>query len=107
MIFIPEGFTLSSQDKDINVEILGNTESTLLNSAEADLQVTIKTFVVTDVEKDEIRERLVGKAIGEAEKMLGGIKNIKTYELEMSPNIPFLQKLPQNPENIKVEIEKE
>lgn len=105
--FVPEDFILSTKDKDITVEVLGNSDGTVLTSTKADLQVTIKSSVVPDIEEEEIKKDLLGTSTKEAEKILGGIKNIKTYELTISPNIPLLQRLPQNEENISIEIEKE
>lgn len=104
---IPEGYTLSSQDKEIKVEVLGNTETTVTSTTEADIQVTIKAFVITIIEQEELVAQLVGKPIEDAQKILGGIKNIQTYELNVSPSIPFLQKMPSNPENINLTIEKQ
>ncbi len=104
---IPEGYTLSSQDKEIKVEVLGNSETTVASATEADIQVTIKAFVITIIEQDDLIAQLLGKPIEEAQKILGGIKNIQTYELNVSPNIPFLQKMPTNPENINLTIEKQ
>ncbi len=104
---IPDGYTLSSQDKEIKVEVLGNTETTVASTDEADIQVTIKAFVITIIEQDDLTAQMVGKPIEEAQKILGGIKNIQTYELNVSPSIPFLQKMPTNPENINLTIEKQ
>lgn len=105
--FIPEGYELSSQDMDLNVEILGNTETTVLSGSESDLQVTIKTFVIVKIDKEDIRNKLVDKTTSEAQRILGGIQNIETYEIEVNNKLPFLQKLPKNTENITVEIKRE
>ncbi len=105
--FIPEGYVLSAQDKEIEVEILGNADTTVLNDTEADLQVTIKTFVIPDINEDELKQNLVGKSLTDAQNMLSEIRNITTYELHMSPNIPLLQKLPRNPDKIMIEIERQ
>ena len=105
--FVPEGFVLSTKDRDIKVEILGNSDSAILSDTESDLQVTIKTFVVTDIQQDTLINELLGKSLSDAERVLGGIKNIQTYELEIVPNIPILQKMPSIPEKIILVIEKE
>lgn len=105
--FVPQDFVLSTQDKDIKVEVLGNSDGTILTSTKADLQVTIKSYVVPDIDEKEVKKDLLGKTTKEAQKILGGIKNIKTYELIISPNIPFFQRFPQNEENISIEIKKE
>jgi hypothetical protein len=104
---VPEGFTLSSQDRSISVEILGNSDSTVLNSAEADLQVTIKAFVIPDLKEDELKDELAGKDMEEATRVLGGIKTVSTYEITMNPSIPFISKLPKDPEKINVVVERD
>lgn len=103
---IPSGYELSNQDKEINVEVLGNTDSTVSSPEEADLQVTIKAFVITIVEQEMLKEELVDKSLEDAQKLLGGIKNIQTYELEVTPNIPFLQRMPRNKDKITVTIQR-
>lgn len=103
---IPEGYELSSQDKEINAESLGNSDTTVASTTEADLQVTIKAFVIPIVEQEELRKQLIGISIPEAQRIVGGIKNIQNYELSVSPNIPFLQKMPRNIENINVTIQR-
>ncbi|KKS20553.1 MAG: hypothetical protein UU77_C0024G0009 [candidate division WWE3 bacterium GW2011_GWC1_41_7] len=102
--FIPDGYVISEKERDTNVEVLGNSDSTVLNPTEADLQVTLKAYVVPNVEEDKLKEDLKGKGIGEAQKILGGIRNINTYELHINPNIPLLARIPTNTENISVEI---
>ncbi|MFC1622245.1 hypothetical protein ACFL13_02625, partial [Patescibacteria group bacterium] len=83
--FIPEGFILSDKERIINVEILGNTAQTFLNSYEADIQVTLKTFVVPDISEDNLKEELKGKSVSEAQKILGAVRNVKNYEFSLSP----------------------
>jgi hypothetical protein len=105
--FVPDGFELSDETPEINVEILGNTDATTLTSQLADLQVTMKSYVLPEIDEDSIKEELVGKSVGEAEKILGGVRNMKTYSLNISPNIPFFSKLPSNIENISVTVERD
>ncbi|MBP7928067.1 hypothetical protein KAZ57_02885 [Patescibacteria group bacterium] len=105
--FIPEGFVLSDKDRETSVEILGNTATTKLTAIEADIQVTLKTFVVPDISEDSVKTDLAGKSIKDAEKVLGSIRNIKSYELNISPHIPFLEKVPKNKDHIELTIERE
>jgi len=102
--FVPDGFVISSKERDVNVEILGNSDTTVLNSTEADIQVTLKTYVVPDVQEDKLKDELKGKGLSEAQKILGGIRNVKTYELNIDPKIPLLTRMPSNTENISVEV---
>jgi hypothetical protein len=105
--FIPEDFVISEQDREIKVEVLGNSDGTILSSTEADLQVTVKTFVVPLIDEDSLREDLVGKSPSEAERVLGGIGNVESYSLRISPNIPFLRRVPSDTSRIDIVIDKE
>ncbi len=105
--FVPDGFELSEDDREINVEVLGNTDATTLATTQADLQVTLKSFVIPKVDKAKVKEELTGVKLSEAEKILGGIRNVKTYELNLNPNIPLLSRMPSNAENISIDLEKD
>ena len=105
--YVPDGYELSGEERQLTVEILGNSDSTVLSPSEADVQVTIKTFVRVKIDEDEIKKSLIGKKLSEAEKTIGGIKNIKNYEIVVSPNIPFLSRIPSNKSNIQIEVKRE
>jgi len=105
--FVPENFVLSSKEKEVNVEVLGNSETTVLNSDKADLQITIKTFVVPDITEDSIKEMIKGKSSKEAEEILGGVKNIRTYSINLDSVIPIFKSIPTNTDNINIIIERE
>ncbi len=104
---VPEEYVLTDKEPETNVEILGNSDSTILSSEEADIQVTVKTFVITDIKEDELKDKLKGKNLDEAQKILGEIRNVSTYELKIDPNIPLVSKVPAKTENIVIEIETE
>jgi len=105
--FIPEGFVLSNKERVLSVEILGNAGTTVLSSNEADIQVTLKTFVVPDINEDTLKGKLVGKKISEAQRILGSIRNVKSYELNLSPRIPLFDKIPKDEDRISITIERE
>jgi len=105
--FVPEGFVLSTKERIVNVEVLGNTETTVLSAAEADLQVTLKTFVVTDISEEIIKQALMGKSPKDAEKYLGSIRNVKTYELSINPRIPLFDFIPKDASRIIINLERE
>ena len=102
---IPEGFVLSEKDREVNIEVLGNSTSSILSSTEADLQVTLKAQVVPDIKEESLKEQLQGKGSKEVEKILGSVKNVKSYEFKLSPSIPFFQKVPKNVRKINISIE--
>lgn len=106
--FVPQGFVLSSKEREVNIEVLGASTNSTLSSTEADLQVTLKTFIVPDISEDSIKDELKGKTVEEAQKVLGSVKNIKTFEFKMSKSwLPLFNKVPTNPEQIKVIIERQ
>lgn len=105
--FVPEGFVIYSKERVVNVEILGETEITTLTDVFADIQVTLKTFVVPDISADTIKENLLGKSVDDAQKYLGSVRNVKTYELNLSPRIPFFDNIPNDKNRILVQLERE
>lgn len=105
--FVPEGFILSDKERSVSVEVLGNSDATILNSQEADLQVTLRTFVVPNVTEQWVKDELAGKDQVEAQKILGTIRSIKTYGLDIKPRIPLFDKVPTDKDRIIVKIERE
>lgn len=104
---IPQGFVLSAQDREVKVEVLGNSTSSILNSKEADLQVTLKTLVIPDIKEEDIKNSLKGKSPEEATKILGAIKNVNSLEFNLKPVLPFFQKVPNDLKRITVTIVKQ
>lgn len=104
--FIPEGYTLSSKEMSINAEVLGTTEKTVLSPTKADLQVTIKTYVITDIKEEDVKKSLSGKSLKDGQAILDKIQNINNYSVNIGPNMPFLKNFPRNIENINVEIKR-
>lgn len=105
--FVPNGYKLADQNREVNVEILGNSDDTVLSSSEADLQVTLKTFVIPDISPDKVITDITGKKLDEANSILNSIRNVKSSEIYISPNIPLYRRMPPNRENITVEIKLE
>lgn len=104
---VPENFVLSSQDKEIKAEVLGKSTNSVLSSAEADIQVTLKAFVVPDIKEEEVKNRLKGKTYKEAQEVIGSIKNVNSYEFSITPAVPFFKKTPSNIERIDVILVRE
>ncbi len=69
--YIPEGYEVRGADKSLKVTVLGNTDSTILNSQEADLQVTAKTQVVPVIDEVELKKELAGKKLVDASESVG------------------------------------
>jgi len=104
---IPNNYVLSSQNREVNVEVLGKSTNSVLSSTVADIQVTLKTFVVPDIKEEDVKKQLIGKNPTEAEKILGSIKNINTYEFKLSPTIPFFRRVPNDMNRIHLTITKD
>jgi hypothetical protein len=104
---IPEGFELSDKEKEINVEVLGNTTDSVLNETEADIQVSVKSFVIAMIDIDSLRERLRDKTYAEAQEILKEIPNVKNFSLEVFPNIQLFNTLPKNKDNIEITVERQ
>jgi hypothetical protein len=105
--FIPEGYKLSSKDREVNVEVLGESDNSVLSLEEADLQITLKTYVIPDIDPESLKQELAGKNLNDAKKILGGVRNIMSYDLRLDKSIPipFFQKIPSNVESITLEVE--
>lgn len=101
---IPEGFKLSKEERDVKVEILGNTTDSILTSTEADIQVTLKTDIIPNINQDEIKNNLKGKSLKEAQELIGGLRDVQEYSFKLDPMVPFFQKVPNDPNRIKIEI---
>jgi hypothetical protein len=102
---VADGYVIFGEDHTINVEVLGSAGDYVLSSTAADLQVTIKTSVVPDLEIESLEEQLAGKSLEEAQRILGGMPNIRTYELKLTPSLPFSKNLPEDTSRILVEVE--
>jgi len=106
-MLVPNGYEISEKDKDIKVEVLGKSTNSILNSNEADLQVTIKTYVVPAIDEEKLKGDLSGKSVEDAQKVINNISNIKTYEIHITPSLPLFKKFPKDVNRISVEVEKE
>jgi len=71
------------------------------------MQITLKTFTVTAVDKEELKKTLAGKSVAEAEKVLGSIGSLSTYSIEIKPVIPLFNKVPKDLNRINLEVENE
>jgi hypothetical protein len=98
---IPAGYKPAEKSKEIKAEVLGNVSS----GQEAEIQATVKTYIIPDVDPEKIKEMLAGKSPSEAEKILGSTRNIKNYEFRLSPGLPLFTKVPKDKTKIEVEIE--
>ncbi len=104
---VPQGHVLSEKQREVSAIPLGNSTASVLNSSEADMQITLKTFTVTAVDKEELKKSLAGKSVSDAEKVLGSIGSLSTYSIEIKPVIPLFNKVPKDLNRINLEVENE
>ncbi len=104
---IPEGHYMPENDRKTEVNVLGNSTNSVVNSKEADIQITLRSIVVPNIKKEDIQESLRGKTEEEARDVIESLRNIEYYEMSVSPRVPFFSRVPKNTERINVELIKE
>jgi hypothetical protein len=102
--FVQSGYILAKKDREISVAVLGNSSQSVVSSTEADIQVTVKTYVMPNVTEAGLKKDLAGKSAEDAQKVLGSIPNVDSYEFKVTPGIPFFQKVPKDLNRIIVTI---
>jgi len=103
---IPEGHYMPEKDKKITVNILGQSAGSVLNSTEADIQVTLSSIIIPDIKEEDVKENLKGKTNEEAKQYIDGLKNVESYEFNISPVVPFFSKVPKDVQRIDVTLNK-
>lgn len=100
---VPPGFEFYSYNKDITVEVLGNTENTVLSPTEADLQVTFRFFIVPKIDKKGVFESIAGKSPDEAANTLKDINGVENAELSITPGFPLFKNVPTRESAVEIE----
>ncbi len=104
---IPNGYVASTKERELKVAVLGNSDTSILSVDKADIQVTVKTFVIPEVDTDKLKATLKGKSISEAEKLLSELKSTSSYSITVSPSLPFLRRIPNDLTRINLEVKSE
>jgi len=102
--YIPDGYTISGSNHTVKAEVLGRSETSVLSDAQADLQVTVKTSVVLDIDVEDLKNRIKGLSPEELHEEMRKIQGVQDYEFNLSPTIPFLKQVPRNPDKIVISI---
>lgn len=103
---VPDEYELSSEEFEVNAQPLGNTSETVLSTTEADIQVTVKTYVLPEIKDSKVKDQLVGVSISQAKEILDDIPNVKDHSLGLNFNVPLINRLPNNPDNILIVIKR-
>ena len=102
---MPKGFEVYGKDLDVEINLLGKTNSSTLTVNEGDVQLTVKTYKIPVLNTDEIKSILLGKNVLEAEKVIKDIPNVIKYNISFK--YPVFNSIPQDPNRVNVTISKE
>ncbi len=100
---VPPGFEFYSYNKDITVEVLGNTETTVLSPTEADLQVTFRFFISPKIDKEKVFDSIAGLPPTEASDVLKSINGVENVELTVTPGFPLFRNVPTKSSAVEIE----
>jgi len=100
---VPQGFEFQSYNKDLQVDVLGNTEKTVLSPTEADLQVTFKFFIAPKIDKQKVFDKIAGLSAEDAVNELNGISDITSSELKIMPNFFVFKKVPTKLSSVDIQ----
>lgn len=99
---VPPGFEFYSYSRDLQVEVLGNTESTVVSPTEADLQVTFRFFIVPKIDKTKVFESVSGKNPQEALDILKKINGVESASLRTFSDFPLFKNVPARESAVKI-----
>lgn len=100
---VPEEFKLANENYDYEVAVLkAPNQPSIIN-----LQVKLRSYITPNIDEEAIKRDTAGLKIDQAEEYLNKIRNIKKYEISLSPRLPsFLTSMPRRKENITIEIKR-
>lgn len=101
---VPQGFEFYSYNKELQVDILGNTEKTILSPTEADLQVTFKFNIAPKIDRQKVFEKIAGLSAVDAVAELDKISDITRSELKLKPGLLFFKKVPTKASAVDIQI---
>lgn len=101
---VPQGFEFQSYTKDLQVDVLGNTEKTVLSPTEADLQVTFKFYIAPKIDKHVVFEKIAGLSATDAISELKKISGVTKTELNLKPNFFLFRKVPSRESAVDIQI---
>lgn len=94
---------LAISDKGISASL---EDIKKISTSEVDGKLVIKAGLLPKINKDTIQKDLAGKSFNDAESYLGEIPQVKSAEIILTPNIPFLPKLlPRISNNITISLQ--
>ena len=101
---VPQGFEFYSYNKELQVDVLGNTEKTVLSPTEADLQVTFKFNIAPKIDEQKVFEKIAGLSVVDAIAKLDKISDVTKAELKIEPGFLFFRKVPTKASAVDIQI---
>lgn len=101
---VPPGFEFFSFSQDMEIEVLGNTSRTVLNSSQADLQVTFRFFISPKISKDDIFNGIAGKSVEDAKSFIESINGVSQAQVTLHSKTPFFSKIPKKKNLVEIEL---
>ena len=102
---LTSGYELYGKDLDIEVNILGNTDKTVLSSKEADAQLTVKSYKIPVLDEEKIKKDITGKSLNEVSNYFSDM-NVN-YNIEINPLFQILNVFPKDVSKIEVTVKRE
>lgn len=104
---LPEGYELYGKDLEIEINALGNSDKTVLNSQQADAQITVRSYKVPVFDTNKIAKDLTGMQFDQVAEYMSKLDNVINYNIELNYGIPFVSNLPKETSKINVTISKQ
>lgn len=99
---LTSGYELYGKDLDIEINVLGNTDKTVLTSKEADAQLTVRSYKIPVLDENKIKKDISGKSLSDVSKYFDNL-NI-TYNIEVNPLFQLLNTFPKDVSKIEITI---
>ena len=99
---VPDQYSLDDETPEYEVAaVKSKTEPDTI-----DIQVKLRSSITPKIDDEKIKQDIVGAKIGEVQDYLDSLDNIKSYSIDLSPQLPgFLRTMPHKISNIVVKVE--
>jgi hypothetical protein len=102
---IPEGYELYGKDLQIELNSLGSVSGTNIDSREANVQLTIKSYKIPLIDQEKIKSEIAGKKLTEVSQYFDDLG--VGYNIESSNGLLNLLGFPKDLSKINVSITKQ
>lgn len=98
--YVPDNYELFGKDQSQEVVAVKFERNNLIFTTK------VRGFIVPKIDEEKLKKELLGLSRESAQKYLGSISKITSFQLSSSPNFPGFSFLPRRQESIKVEIQR-